>query len=95
MKFGLRDEIYIRIEKITKKYKYKFVVFGSRARGDYKNNSDIDIAISGVVSEKDETEIRNEFDLIDMEYLLDIVFINQLTNKELIENIEKEGVLIQ
>ena len=93
--FGLRDEILNKIKNISQKYDYKFYIFGSRARGDYKNNSDIDIAISGVVSEKDETEIRNEFDLIDMEYLLDIVFINQLTNKELIENIEKEGVLIQ
>lgn len=92
--FGLRDEILNKIKNISQKYNYKFYVFGSRARGDYKNNSDIDIAVSGIVSEEDETKIRNEFDLIDMEYSLDIVFISQITNKDLIKNIEKEGVLI-
>ena len=33
------------IEVINKNSKYKFVLFGSRARGDYKDTSDIDIAI--------------------------------------------------
>ena len=93
--FGLREEIINEIKSISKKYNYNFYVFGSRARGDYKNNSDIDIAILGNVTEMDEAKIRNDFDKIDMEYILDIVFINQLTNKELIENIEKEGVLIK
>ena len=94
MKFGLRDEIYIRIEKITKKYKYKFVVFGSRARGDYKNNSDIDIAVLGEISDEDFYKIQNDFDSIDMEYMLDIVFENKVENTELLENIKKEGILI-
>lgn len=94
MKFGLRDEIYIRIEEITKKYKYKFVVFGSRARGDYKNNSDIDIAVLGNVSDEDFYKIQKDFDSIDMDYMLDIVFENKVENTELLENIKKEGILI-
>lgn len=94
MKFGLRDEIYIRIEEITKKYKYKFVIFGSRARGDYKNNSDIDIAVLGKVADEDFYKIQNDFDSIDMEYMLDIVFENKVENAELLENINKEGILI-
>lgn len=92
--FGLRDEIINEIKNISKKYDYVFYIFGSRARGDYKNNSDIDLAISGNVTEADEAKIKSDFDKIDMEYILDIVFINQLINKELIENIQKEGVII-
>ena len=94
MRFGLRDEIYDIIKEISSKYNYKFVVFGSRARGDYKNNSDIDVAVLGNVSDEDETKIKIELDSIDMEYMVDIVFVNKITNKELIENIEKEGVEI-
>lgn len=94
MKFGLRDEIYVRIEEITKRYKYKFVIFGSRARGDYKNNSDIDIAVLGKVADEDFYKIQNDFDSIDMEYMLDIVFENKVENAELLENIKKEGILI-
>jgi len=92
MKFGLRDEIYNKIKEISEKYNYKFVIFGSRARGNYKNNSDIDIAILGNVSIEDEAKIRIDLDGIDMEYMVDIVFVNKITNKELMANIEIEGV---
>ena len=95
MKFGLREEIYDKIINITKKYDYKFLMFGSRARGDYKNNSDIDIAILGDVLSGDENKIRSEFDAIDMEYMVDLIFVNQITNAELIGNIQKEGVEIE
>ena len=93
--FGLNNELVSLIKDIVKKYPdNRFVVFGSRARGDFKYNSDIDIAVLGNVSYKDETKIRIELDSIDMEYMIDIVFVNKVTNKELIENIEKEGVEI-
>ena len=91
MKFGLREEIYIKIKDITKKYKNRFVVFGSRARGDYKNNSDIDIAVLGEITDKDIIAIKNDFDCIDMEYMIDLVFEMKTENKELTENIKKEG----
>lgn len=94
MKFGLRDEIYNKVKEIAGKYKHEFFIFGSRARMDYKNNSDIDIAILGDVSDEDKLKIRDEFYKIDMEYMIDIVFINEINNEELIKNIYKEGVRI-
>lgn len=95
MKFGIREEIYYKIRNIAQNYEYNFFIFGSRARGDYRNNSDIDIAIFGDVSDVDEQKIKNEFDEIDMEYMLDIIFASQITNNELLENIKKDGVLIK
>lgn len=94
MKFGLRDEIYNKIKEIADKYTHEFFIFGSRARMDYRNNSNIDIAILGDVSDDDILKIRDEFDEIDMEYMIDIVFINEINNDDLIKNIEKEGVRI-
>lgn len=90
--FGLSNDIYNQILYIVKKYNYKFVIFGSRARGDYKENSDIDIAILDEVDEKTEYKIRNEFDLLDIPYTIDIVFIKKGIKKELDESIKKEGV---
>lgn len=95
MKFGLREEIYDKIQNITQKYKYEFYIFGSRARGDFRNNSDIDIAIFGDVSLEDEMKIKNEFDEIDMEYMMDIIFVSHITNVNLLDNIKKEGVIIK
>ena len=40
MLFGLRNEIVEELKRIAQKYDYDFYVFGSRARGDYKRNSD-------------------------------------------------------
>ena len=70
---------YQKIKKVVNKYpKYEFIVFGSRARGDYKNGSDLDIAIKGDVDEKEQYNILNSFDLLDIPYMLDVVFINKI-----------------
>ena len=54
MKYGLKDEIYDKILNIARKNKqYKFILFGSRARGKYKKESDIDIAIKGNIKTED------------------------------------------
>lgn len=45
MKFGLSEKIYNEIRDIINKFpSYTIKLFGSRARGDYKYNSVIDIA---------------------------------------------------
>ena len=93
MKFGLSDEIYIKIKNIANKYtKYNFLIFGSRARGDFKYNSDIDIAIRGEITKIDEFNILNEFDLLELPYTIDVVFFNKIEKQELINSIQTEGV---
>ena len=52
MKFGLSNDIYEKLKIADKYNKYKFKIFGSRARGDYRSNSDIDIAIEGNIDKK-------------------------------------------
>ena len=91
--FGLSENAYKQIMNIVhNNKKYQFKIFGSRARGDYKKNSDIDLAIFENVEKQDEFKIRNEIDLLDIIYMVDLIFINQDTKKELLDSIEKEGV---
>lgn len=93
MKYGLTDVSYQKIKNVINKYQnYEFIVFGSRARGDYKNGSDLDIAIKGEMDDKKQYEILNSFDLLDIPYMIDIIFVNKINKKELIDSIEKEGV---
>lgn len=91
-KIGLSNEIIKSIKDIVKKYNYKFKIFGSRARENYKYNSDIDIAIFENVCQEDEYKIRNDFDLLEIPYMIDLVFVNSNTKKELLIQIIKEGV---
>lgn len=69
----------------------KVILFGSRARGDYKERSDIDLAFCGgnssqfILSVDEETSTLLEFDIIDLE---------KPVREELQESIDREGVLL-
>lgn len=93
MKFGLSDNAYNEIKKVINNNKdYSFKLFGSRARGNYKKTSDIDIAIFENVSNEDEYKIRNDFDELDIIYKIDLVFVDKKIKKELLNSILKDGV---
>lgn len=80
MRYGLTVQTYEKILELVKKYdEFDFILFGSRARGDYKLRSDIDIAISGNISEKDKFHILDDFDLLEIPYQIDLVFIQDLS----------------
>ena len=93
MKYGLSEEIYNKIKNIVNKYNnYEFKIFGSRARGDYKSNSDIDIVVIGCVESKEQFNIKDEFDLLDIPYTIDLIFMQDIIKEELIESIKREAI---
>ena len=95
MDFGLPKEVLEQIkEVVNKNQKYKFKIFGSRAKNTYKKTSDIDIAVFENVNKEDEYKIRNEFDLLDIIYKIDLVFINEHIKPKFLDEINKEGVEI-
>lgn len=92
MKYGLSEEIYNKIKEIIEKYnKYEFKIFGSRARGDYKINSDIDIVVINCLDSEEKFNIKNEIDLLDIPYTIDLIFIEEITKEELLNSIERDG----
>ncbi len=71
----------------------KAIIFGSRAMGNYKQGSDIDIAIIGTMF-NDEMLKRLHGKLneqLPIPYFIDIVNYNSIQIKELKEHIDKEG----
>lgn len=93
-RFGLSEKNFNKLLNVINKYPYKFYIFGSRARGDYKKTSDIDIAIKGNVPAKEKSKIWLDFEELDIIYFIDIVYINDVKKEQLLKNIELEGVLI-
>lgn len=84
----------------------KVIVYGSYARGDYNENSDIDVMVLTSLTEEDITEVEYKlydiaFDFL-MEYGVDISVI--VKNEEhfkywlgalpFYDNVEREGVVI-
>lgn len=87
-------EIYNIIKGLGKKYNCdKIILFGSRARGDHSERSDVDLAIYNMPEEN-----RTEFwmDMEDLPTLLkfDIVHVMDNTSYEFVESIEKEGEIL-
>ncbi len=74
----------------------KVLLFGSRARGDNKERSDIDIAIFGEVKEEDCAKISFYFqEEVSTLLKIDCVYTCMLDKKgKFFENIIKEGVVI-
>ena len=96
MDFGLSKEVLEQIKNIVNEnQKYIFKIFGSSAKNTYKKTSDIDIAIFENVAKEDEYKIRNSFDLLNIVYKIDLVFINKHTKPEFLKRIMEEGIEIK
>lgn len=98
MMFGLAESDLIYIINVIESFTeiQKAVIFGSRARGDNKPGSDIDIAIYG---EKIDFQIVSSIhESLEEEgplpYFFDIVDYTHLCNKEMKEQIDRQGTVI-
>lgn len=85
-------QLYEQIAQLGKKHgALKILLFGSRARGDHRERSDIDLAVFGMPREN-----QSAFwsDMEDLPTLLDfdLVFIQPDTSEALLKNIEKDGI---
>ena len=56
----------------------KVILFGSRGRGDYKKNSDIDIAVDLELSFREKRKLKEKIDLISGLYSVDLIFLNDV-----------------
>ena len=94
--FGLDKKIINDIINILKKYEEveSAKIFGSRARGDYKKSSDIDMALFGEkLTHTINTKIYYEIDDLYLPYKLDLINFNSLEKNDYIRNsILNEGV---
>jgi len=98
MRFGLKDDDLDFIKKTILKFNTikKTVIFGSRAKGNYKTGSDIDIAIYG--EDVDFSTVSRLHAILEeespMPYYFDIVDYTHLDKKELKEHIDRVGIII-
>ena len=67
-------------------------IFGSRARGDHKNTSDIDLAI--VFVQPIQSLLSAAFENSNLPYTVDIVDFAAINNRNLLQNINRDGKII-
>ena len=70
----------------------KAVLYGSRAMGNYRAGSDIDLTLYGPALSFDQLgQIANELDDLLLPYTIDLSIFSQLSHPELREHIERVG----
>lgn len=89
---GIKQKVIDEIRAFAKTYDVELVkLFGSRSRGDYKDRSDIDLAVYGgktaefSLAVDEETSTLLKYDIVDMGASL---------QPELRESIEREGKIL-
>ncbi|MEI0560619.1 nucleotidyltransferase domain-containing protein [Brachyspira pilosicoli] len=92
----LEEKILKEIQNICTKHKNieKVILFGSRAIDREKYNSDIDLAIVGEFDFLFCERLKEEFENIATLLKFDVVDYNNITNQELINDINKYGKVI-
>lgn len=88
------QQLYSQLAALAGKYgARRLVLFGSRARGDNRYNSDIDLAVYGMPQEN-----QGPFwmDCEELPTLLkfDIVHIQEGMNPAFLQNIQRDGVIL-
>lgn len=73
----------------------RVLLFGSRARGDYRNTSDIDLALfTNNLSHSEQNLIEADLQSLSTPLKIDVLFMNRLIKEKLIINIRNEGVVL-
>lgn len=97
MTFGLAPSAILKIKMVLSHYPQveKAILYGSRAKGNYKTGSDIDLTLHGG---KDLTldvlyRILDEFDDLLLPYTIDLSIFADIGDPDVIEHILRVGVI--
>lgn len=97
MKYGLDDTEWDRLQKIFASYPAikQVILYGSRAKGNYKPFSDVDITLVGDQLTRSElNRLTLDIDDLLLPYQFDISIFHKLTNPDLIDHIKRVGIVV-
>ncbi|GHV90888.1 hypothetical protein AGMMS50268_13910 [Spirochaetia bacterium] len=98
MQYGLSDYTLETIRAILGKYPgvQSAILYGSRAKGNFKTGSDIDITLhtDNSFTHGDLLDVMGDFDDSDMPYMADISIYSSLENQNLKDHIRRVGKVL-
>jgi len=96
MRFGLKEEVILAISNVFAHYPEveKVLIYGSRAKGNYKPASDIDLTLLGdAIDLSIMNKISWDLDDLLLPYTFDLSIYHQLNDPSLLGHITRVGVL--
>ncbi len=96
MKYGLPPSAIQKICAVLNRYPQveQAILYGSRAKGNYKNGSDIDLTLRGGADLTLNViyKILNDLDDSFLPYTIDLSIFNNISDPDVIEHIQRVGV---
>ncbi len=92
--YGLNQDIVSSLRTILERKRevMEAIIFGSRAKGNYRLGSDIDLAVKGKkVNFETIIAIKNEAEKLGLLYKIDIVDLAEISDHEVKEHIHRVG----
>ena len=94
-KYGLKIAEVIEIQNVFKLFPNltKVLIYGSRAKGNYRPGSDIDLTLKGEnLGYQDLVAIENSLDELLLPYTIDLSIYHLIENTNLIDHIDRVGI---
>jgi predicted nucleotidyltransferase len=96
LKYGLNDKTITRIQTVLSAFPEvdKAVLYGSRAKGNFKTGSDIDLTLYGSgLSLTILHKIENELDDLLLPYKIDLSIFEHIEDPDVLDHIRRVGVV--
>lgn len=96
MLYGLKESVVQKIQQVLSNHSevQKAVLYGSRAMGNYKPGSDIDLTLEGAaLTLKQLNGIEDKLDDLLLPYELDLSIFHQIDSPDLLEHIKRVGLI--
>ena len=96
-RFGLSPQTLDKLNSVFVQHHTidSVLIYGSRAKGNYRAGSDIDLTIKGgEISFPKLMRIEDQVDDLMLPYTIDLSQYSQLKNTDLVEHIDRVGVTI-
>lgn len=91
--FGLKEEHIDAINNCFGQYPgiEQVMVYGSRAKGNYRPGSDIDLTIVGHIDFGQMLRLETEIDDLLLPYKLDLSLLHTISDPDLLDHIQRVG----
>lgn len=95
-RFGLPAHAVDQIREVMQNHAEveECLIYGSRAKGNFRNNSDIDLTLKGTaLTFSDLLRIESELDDLLLPYQIDLSLFEKIDNRELLDHIDRVGLV--
>lgn len=95
-KFGLDEKAIASIKSVLSQYPEieKTIIYGSRAKGSFRQGSDIDLVlVAPQLTTEELLKIENQLDDLLLPYKIDLSLEHQIENPNLLDHIKRVGRL--